>query len=127
MAAATLQEHLKLLNQGGFQIEEFGRNFYRIESVPAWLEPEEAVNFVRDAIELLRQRSGGRNKDELIWQKVAELATKDSYRKNDLMNEHTAQQLAEDLMLCEIPHTSPGGKPTYKEVGWADLERHFEQ
>lgn len=125
MAAATLQEHLKLLNEGGFHIEEFGRNFYRIESVPAWLAPEAAITFLRDAIDLLRQRSGGRRKDELAWQTVAELATKDSYRRSDLMNEHTAQRLAEDLMQCEIPHTSPSGKPTFREMSWADFERHF--
>lgn len=125
MAAATLQEHLALLNQGGFHIEEFGRNFYRIEAVPGWLDPSAAVAFIRDTIDVLRQRSSGRGGNELIWQTVAELAAEGSYQKNDLMNEHTAQQLADDLLNCEIPHTSPAGKPTYREMTWAGFEQHF--
>lgn len=126
MATATLQEHLEILNQGGFSIEAFGRNFYRIEAVPAWLDPSAAVAFIRDTIDVLRQRSSGRQNDELTWQTVAEQAIEGSYQKNDLMNEHTAQQLAEDLLRCEIPHTSPSGKPTFRETTWAEFERHFE-
>ncbi|MFO8026198.1 MAG: DNA mismatch repair endonuclease MutL [Opitutales bacterium] len=126
MATATLEEHLERLNQGGFGIEAFGRNFYRIEAVPAWLDPSSAVAFIRDAIDVLRQRSSGRGSDELIRQTVAKLAAEGSYQKNDLMNEHTARQLAEDLLQCQIPHTSPSGKPTYREMTWADSDRHFE-
>lgn len=126
MATATLEQHLELLNQGGFLIEAFGRNFYRIEAVPTWLDPSAAVAFLRDTIEVLRQRGSSRGNDELIWRTVAELAAGGSYQKNDLMNEHTAQRLAEDLLCCQIPHTSPAGKPTYREISWADAERHFE-
>lgn len=125
MAASALQEHLELLNQRGFSIEEFGRNFYRIESVPAWLDPANAVAFIRDTIDAIRQSRSGN--DKLIWQTVAALAAEGSYQKNDLMNEHTAQQLAEDLLQCEVPHTSPAGKPTYREMSWSEFERHFEQ
>jgi len=75
---------------------------------------------------LLRQRSSSRDADELVWQTVAQLAAEGSYQKNDLMNEHTAQQLAEDLLNCEIPHTSPSGKATYRETSWSEFERHFE-
>ncbi|MGB0743367.1 MAG: DNA mismatch repair endonuclease MutL [Opitutales bacterium] len=125
MAANTMAEHLKLLNGCGFRIEEFGRNFYRIEAVPTWLDPASAVAFVRDTIDAFRQNRN-RN-DRLRWQSVAELAAAGSYQKNDLMNEHTAQKLADELLRCEVPHTSPSGKPTYKETNWRELERHFGQ
>ncbi|HKK17851.1 MAG TPA: DNA mismatch repair endonuclease MutL, partial [Opitutales bacterium] len=93
MATATLQEHLELLNRQGFNIEAFGRNFYRVEAVPTWLEPSAAVPFLRDTIDELRQRGGGgRKNDELIWQTVATLAAEGSYRKNDSINEAVARQ-----------------------------------
>ncbi|PXA03045.1 DNA mismatch repair endonuclease MutL [Coraliomargarita sinensis] len=126
MATATLQQHLELLNKQGFNIEAFGRNFYRIEAVPTWLDPSEAVAFIRDTIDELRQRGSSRNNDELIWQTVATLAAEGSYRKNDAINEYAAQQLADELFQCDIPHTSPAGKPTFREMTWADFERHFE-
>ncbi len=127
MATTTLQQHLEQLNEGGFNIEPFGSNFYRIEAVPTWLDPSAAVEFIRDTIDLLRQRGGGRGNDELVWKTVATLAAEGSYRKSDTINEYTAQQLAEDLLRCDIPHTSPAGKPTFREMTWSDFERHFDQ
>lgn len=126
MATATLQQHLELLNRQGFNIEAFGRNFYRIEAVPTWLDPSAAVAFIRDTIDALRQRGGGRDNDALIWQTVARLAAEGSYQKNDSINEYAAQLLAEDLLQCEIPHTSPAGKPTFQEMTWTDFEDHFD-
>ena len=125
LAAEALQKHLDLINQQGFQIEEFGRNFYRIEAVPAWLEPEQADNFVRDMVDLLRQRGGSRKQSELIWGSVAKLAAEGSYRRSDSMSEAAVQQLAEALLQCETPHTSPTGKPTFSEISWSEWERRF--
>lgn len=125
MAASALKEHLDLLNRQGFNIEEFGRNFYRIEAVPAWLDPANAASFLRDTIDALRHSRSGNGR--LVWQTVAELAAGGSYQVNDGMNEQTAQQLADDLLQCDVPHTSPSGKPTYREMSWSDFERHFEK
>lgn len=125
LAAESLQKHLDLINQQGFRIEEFGRNFYRIEALPAWLEPEQAETFVRDMIDLLRQRGGSRKQSELIWESVAKLAAEGSYRSSDSMSEAAVQQLAEALLQCETPHTSPTGKPTFSEISWSEWERRF--
>jgi len=125
LASETLQQHLPLLNQHGFAIEEFGRNFYRIEAVPIWLDPAIAETFVRDTIDLLRQRGSAGGQGELIWEAIAKLAAKGSYQKQDPINERAAQQLADDLLRCEVPHTSPDGKPTYHLTTWGDWERRF--
>ncbi len=125
LAAESLQNHLDLINQQGFRIEEFGRNFYRIEAVPAWLEPEQAETFVRDMVDLLRQRGGSRKQSELIWESVAKLAAEGSYRRSDSMSEAAVQKLAEALLQCETPHTSPAGKPTFSEITWTEWERRF--
>ena len=60
LASAALKSQLKQLNAQGFQVEEFGRNFYRIEAVPTWLSPEQAESFIRDLVDLIRQRGGMR-------------------------------------------------------------------
>lgn len=125
LASEALLRHLDLINDQGFRIEEFGRHFYRIEAVPAWLEPDQAEPFVRDMVDLLRQRGGSRAKGEVIWEAVAKLAAEGSYRRSDLMSEAAVQQLAEALLNCESPHTSPAGKPTYSEISWSEWERRF--
>ena len=125
LASEALLMHLDLINEQGFQVEEFGRHFYRIESLPAWLEPEQAEDFIRDMIDLLRQRGESRKQSELIWESVAKLAVGGSYRRKDTMNEAAVQQLAETLITCETPHTSPFGKPTFNEITWSEWERRF--
>ncbi len=125
LAVETLRTHRDLINQQGFQIEAFGRNFYRIEAVPTWLEPEQAESFVRDMIDLLRQRGGSRKQRELIWEAVARLAVEGSYRQSDSLSDAAVQQLAEALLACQIPHTAPSGKPTFSEISWAEWARRF--
>ncbi|MDQ8194947.1 DNA mismatch repair endonuclease MutL [Coraliomargarita sp. SDUM461004] len=125
LASEALLAHLDLVNQQGFHIEEFGRHFYRIEAVPAWLQPEQAEGFVRDMVDLLRQRGGSRKQNELIWEAVAKLAVEGSYRRSDTTSEPAVQQLAESLLGCETPHTSPFGKPTFSEISWSEWERRF--
>jgi DNA mismatch repair protein MutL len=127
LASEALQQHLGLLNAHGFGIEEFGRNFYRIEAIPVWLEASKAENFIRDMIDLIRQRGNGIRKEQILWEALSRLAAEGSYQKRDGMDPVAAQRLAEDLMQCEVPHTSPSGKPTYSEITWAEWERRFGQ
>ena len=125
LASEALLTHLDLINKQGFQVEEFGRHFYRIEALPAWLEPEQAEGFIRDMVDLLRQRGGSRKESELIWESVAKLAVEGSYRRKDNVSEAAVQQLGEALLACETPHTSPFGKPTFSEISWSEWERRF--
>lgn len=125
LASEALLTHLDLINAQGFQVEEFGRHFYRIEAVPAWLEPEQAEGFIRDMVDLLRQRGSSRKQSELVWESVAKLAVEGSYRRRDTMSEAAVQQLAEALLACETPHTTPFGKPTFNEITWSEWERRF--
>lgn len=125
LASETLKAQLDQLNAQGFHIEEFGRNIYRIEAVPIWLSLDQAEEFIRDYVDLVRLRSGARKQVDMDLEAMARLAVKDSYRRNDLLNESAVQQLANELLTCETPHTSPFGKPTFSEIDWNEWQRRF--
>lgn len=125
LAAESLKSQLQQLNAQGFEVVEFGRNFYRIEAVPAWLTPEQAEPFIRDLVDLVRQRNGMRKQTALSWEAIAQLASQNSYRSSDTMTEQAVEQLAKDLLACDTPHTSPFGKPTFSEVSWNEWQRRF--
>ena len=125
LASETLKAQLDQLNAQGFHIEEFGRNIYRIEAVPIWLSLDQAEEFIRDYVDLVRLRSGARKQVDMNLEAMARLAVKDSYRRNDLLNESAVQQLANELLTCETPHTSPFGKPTFSEIEWNEWQRRF--
>jgi len=125
LAAEALETELELLNRRGFEIEAFGRNFYRILAIPDWLRQEEAEGFLRDLVDRFRQRGGARREERLVWESVARLAAEQSAGRPANHNEQTARSLLESLMACEAPHTSPEGRPTYHETGWSEWERRF--
>ena len=125
LASEALKAQLKRLNAQGFEVAEFGRNFYRIEAVPTWLSPEQAEAFIRDLVDLARQRGGMRKESPLSSEAVARLAVKGSYRRSDSLTAPAVEQLAKDLLACETPHTSPFGKPTFSEVSWSEWTRRF--
>ena len=125
LAAQVLETHLPLLNANGFLIEPFGRNFFRIESVPSWLFPEQSESFLRDLIEELRQRGAVSHDQRVVWERIAALAAKDSYQRSDPITDESIQAMVENLLDCEVPHSSPFGKPTYQEISWSELERRF--
>ncbi|MEM1222016.1 MAG: DNA mismatch repair endonuclease MutL [Verrucomicrobiota bacterium] len=125
LAAAALLEHIELLNKQGFQIEQFGRNFFRVEAVPTWLTPDRSENFIRDFVDLLRQRGAAFKDHEILWEALAQLAVKGSYQKNDNLNETAAQNLAQKLLSCDKPHTTPFGKPTFTETSWNELNKRL--
>ena len=125
LAAEALKAQLQQLNAQGFEIAEFGRNFYRLEAVPTWLSPEQAETFIRDLVDLARQRGGMRKDQAISWEAVARLAVAGSYRRSDSLTDAAVEQLAKDLLACDTPHTTPFGKPTFSEVSWSEWTRRF--
>jgi DNA mismatch repair protein MutL len=125
LAAEALQRQLKQLNSYGFDIQEFGRNFYRIEAVPTWLNSHHAEDFIRDLIDAVRQRDMSRKPTEILTGIMAQLATKNSYQANDPINAEQVEALLRDLLRCDNPHTAPNGKPTLSEISWSDWRRRL--
>lgn len=125
LAAEALQRQLKQLNSYGFDIQEFGRNFYRIEAVPTWLDSDHAEDFIRDLIDAVRQRDMSRKPTEILTGIMAQLATKHSYQANDPINAEQVEALLRDLLRCDNPHTAPNGKPTLSEISWSDWRRRL--
>ncbi|MFP4156492.1 MAG: DNA mismatch repair endonuclease MutL [Opitutales bacterium] len=125
LAAEALESNLSLLNEHGFAIEPFGRNFYRIEAVPGWLAADRAESFIRDLVDELRQRGTTSHRESVVWESVARLAVKESYQRSDPISTQSIEAMAAGLLKCEVPHSSPFGRPTYQEIGWSELERRF--
>ena len=56
LSASALEAHINQLNEYGFSIESFGKNFYRILSIPDCLKIEHVEKFVLDLVDQLRTR-----------------------------------------------------------------------
>ena len=127
IASALLLERLPFLNRHGLEVAEFGRNFFRIESVPVWLDPSDAEGFLRDIIGLMREGRLDDRRADLAREELARLAAQKAVRLPASLGEGEAMALVAQLFACTQPHTSPTGRPTHFELSKGELARRFQR
>jgi DNA mismatch repair protein MutL len=127
IASALLLDRLEFLNGHGFEVVEFGRNFFRIEGVPAWMEPADAEPFVRELLGALRDGQLQERKIDVAREQLARLAAARAVRLGDAVNEIEMLALVGQLFACKSPLTSPGGTPTHVELSHGELARRFQR
>ena len=127
IATALLVDRLVFLDAHGFEIAEFGRNFFRIESVPAWLEPADAEPFLRDLLGAFRDGHWPDSNLELAREELARLASIKAVRLPASIGETELLALVAQLFATRSPLTSPAGRPTYIELNHGELARRFQK
>jgi DNA mismatch repair protein MutL len=125
IATALLVDRLKFLSAHGFEIAEFGRNFFRIEAVPAWMEPADAEPFLRELLGALREGRLPLENRELAHDELARLAVARAIRLPAAVGESEMRALTAQLFGTRTPLTSPSGRPTYIELNHGELARRF--
>ena len=127
VASALLLDRLQFLHRHGLEVAEFGRHFFRIESVPVWLDPADAGEFLRDLIGLMREGRLDRQRADLAREELARLAAAKAVRLPVALGEPEALALVAQLFACVQPHTSPTGRPTHFELSRGELSRRFQR
>jgi len=127
IGSALLLDRLDWLAKHGLEVGEFGRNFFRIEAVPAWLEPEVAEDFLRDVLGLIREGRLDEKNPRLAEEELARLAAQKAVRLPDSANEADALALLARLFACSQPHASPAGRPTHFELSRGELAKRFQR
>ncbi len=127
IASALLLDRLVFLDAHGFEVAEFGRNFFRIESVPAWLEPADAEPFLRDLLGAFRDGHWPDANPELAREELARLAAVKAVRLPPTVGETELLALVAQLFATRSPLTSPAGRPTYIELNHGELARRFQK
>ena len=125
LPAAVLKERMPLLASAGFDFEEYGRNFWRIQALPAWLEPADALAFVRDLLAEMARREGDFGRPSLAYDALAKIAVIKARRKGDSLSDAELMELVQALFRTVQPGSCPRGRRTYVEWTDADLTRRF--
>ncbi len=127
IASSLLLDRLEFLNGHGFEVVEFGRNFFRIEGVPAWMEPSDAEPFVRELLGALRDGQLQERRLDVAREQLARLAAARAVRLGDVVSETAMLGLVAQLFACRSPLTSPSGTPTHIEFSHGELARRFQR
>ncbi len=123
---SNLEASLSKLRKVGFVLEEFGRNFYRLEGCPLWIDPPLAVAYLRDFLEIAREKGGDLQVESLVRQALQSQANYSRENKADFSDAEIID-LVDQLLRCRNPFVCPAGKPVYFEIPTRDFETRFKR
>ena len=124
--STNLRESLPKLRKLGFLLEEFGRNFYRLEGCPNWLPPGDAANYLRDFLEVAREHGGDLRVESFI-REALERQVNYSHETKASFSDAEMIKLASQLLGCRNPFVCPRGRPVYFEIPIRDFETRFKR
>ncbi|NDH16038.1 MAG: DNA mismatch repair protein MutL [Opitutae bacterium] len=124
--STNLRESLPKLRKLGFVLEEFGRNFYRLEGCPHWLPPEDAANYLLDFLEVAREHGGDLRVESFI-REALERQVNYSHETKASFSDAEMIKLASQLLGCRNPFVCPRGRPVYFEIPIRDFETRFKR
>ena len=127
IASAVLTDHLGFIREHGLEIVEFGRNFFRVEALPAWMEPGDAERFILDLVGALREGRMPGSDMGLARDELARLAAAKAVRLPAPGGAGEAMGLLRELFATSTPVSSPSGHPTFVELNHGELARRFQK
>ena len=121
-----LKEHLDMLEELNFEVEEFGINTILIRSHPFWLPSSNIEEAIRKIIEIIISKESFDSYK--FTEKVAiTLACKMSIKANDHISLEQMEYLLDTLRQTDNPFTCPHGRPTIISYSKYELEKMFKR
>ncbi len=121
---AVIRQFAPHFDQAGMAVTPFGQNTIRIESIPVLLELENARAFLLELVDRLTQSEFSRNAKRVAYETfIGEFARKSAWRER--ISPHRAPAILKDLLACEVPYCTPGGKPTLVNYSVPEIKRKF--
>lgn len=121
---AVIQQFAPHFDQAGMTVTPFGQNTIRIESLPALLELENVRTFLLELVDRLTQSEFSRNAKRMAYETfIGEIARKSAWKER--ISPHRAPAILKELLACEVPYCTPGGKPTLVNYSLPEIKRKF--
>lgn len=121
---AVIQQFAPHFDQAGMTVTPFGQNTIRIESLPALLELDNARAFLLELVDRLTQSEFSRNAKRMAYETfIGEIARKSAWKER--IPPHRAPAILKELLACEVPYCTPGGKPTLVNYSVPEIKRKF--
>ena len=121
---ARVRASLETIQKMGFQLEEFGRDTFKVEAVPQLIgsiPPASLLSTIARDLADGGGRRGERWREELIAKSIA----RSFAGASSAMTEEGAVRLVEELCACQMPYVCPRGKPVMIFTSTRELDRKF--
>ncbi|MDR0679856.1 MAG: DNA mismatch repair endonuclease MutL [Puniceicoccales bacterium] len=104
-------------------IYQFGKNHYRVSSIPAWLSPSQVENFIRDVVQSSSEYDFNEkttSTEESFFKIASRHAKYEHYTTGDSIT-----ALANELLKCENFSRGPDGETPFFEIARCDFLKRF--
>ena len=123
--ARRIEALLPYFKDLGFSIEKFGSSSFIVDALPAPISDTDCGMVLLDTINYLE--SAGPNKRRERWREemIASVACKAAVKNRQKLSDQELVGVIRRLASCDMPYTSPTGKPTMIFTSLREIDRRF--
>jgi DNA mismatch repair protein MutL len=123
-SAKILTEQLSVLNQFGFEVEEFGTNTFQVRAMPVLFSGGDPASALKSLVEDFEEDESPLQNE--IESKIAGRVCKRlAVKGGQVLTVEEQRSLLNDLEVCQSPRTCPHGRPTMIHLSVDMLEKQF--
>lgn len=123
--AHLLQQYLETLTAFGFELEQFGRNTFKVTAVPVLLASHDPVPLIRDMIDELAEVSATSGPTDQLAAIIKVMACKAAVKANSQLSLEEMTALVAEVFRPGRPDTCPHGRPIVMRIPLKDIHRFF--
>jgi DNA mismatch repair protein MutL len=122
----VLNSLLEEMNQLGFDIRPFGKEYFIIHGVPTGVEDSSVRSLIEQLLEEFKSNLS-ELKDHKREKLIRSMARSMSIKKGKQLSEKEMEQLIDELFACEMPYHLPDGKLIVMNYSLEDLDKQFKR
>ena len=123
--AARLRKHLKVVQEMGFGVEDFGSDHFIVEALPEALGHVSCRELLGNIAHDLENAGVRRGSEKWREEIVAKAACRAASGADETLTNESADRLVKALAATRMPYTCPRGRPTMIFTSYRELERKF--
>lgn len=124
--ARVIRKFLPAFQEMGLGIGEFGGDSFVVDALPALLGNKVSAQQLLSDLSLHLDKGTPRGASgSWIREQIALAACHAAVRSRDPLRPVEVEALVRDLARCEMPYTSPHGRPTVIFTGYPELKKKF--
>ena len=123
--AGFIRKYLSSLEKLGFGISEFGGDTFMVESMPSVLGHASAAMVLDDIAADLELSGKSISSEDIAREHIMRISAQMAVRTTTQLTREALEHLVSELVLTELPYTSPRGRPTVIFTSIQEIRKKF--
>lgn len=123
--SSTEERWLPVIENMGYSAEFFGNHTYLVREIPAFMELDEAENFLNDLFNQFTVKTDV--SDPAVIDRIIMRSCKSAVKGGDKLAPEEIDSLFKQLRECINPFSCPHGRPTFVRMTKYEIERMFKR